>query len=58
MKPAVASATKRAPRETFDEWPKRRAADQAFYIRLGLDPSPLEAMTLMTTVADLQAPLF
>ena len=27
----------------------------AFYVRLGLDPSPLEPMTLMTTVADLKA---
>jgi GNAT superfamily N-acetyltransferase len=30
---------------------------KAFYIRLGLDPSPLEPMTLMTTVADLKASL-
>jgi GNAT superfamily N-acetyltransferase len=30
---------------------------KAFYIRLGLDPSPLEPMTLMTAVADLQATL-
>lgn len=28
---------------------------KAFYVRLGLDPSPLEPMTLMTTVADLKA---
>jgi GNAT superfamily N-acetyltransferase len=28
---------------------------RAFYLRLGLDPSPLEPMTLMTTVADLRA---
>jgi GNAT superfamily N-acetyltransferase len=30
---------------------------KAFYIRLGLDPSPLDPMTLMTTVADLKATL-
>ena len=30
---------------------------KAFYVRLGLDPSPLEPMTLMTTVADLKAAL-
>jgi GNAT superfamily N-acetyltransferase len=30
---------------------------KAFYVRLGLDPSPLEPMTLMTTVADLTAAL-
>lgn len=30
---------------------------KAFYLRLGLDPSPLEPMTLMTTVADLKAAL-
>jgi len=30
---------------------------KAFYQRLGLDPSPLEPMTLMTTVADLKAAL-
>ncbi|MDP1692451.1 MAG: GNAT family N-acetyltransferase [Burkholderiaceae bacterium] len=30
---------------------------KAFYVRLGLDPSPLESMTLMTTVADLKATL-
>ena len=30
---------------------------KAFYLRLGLDPSPLETMTLMTTVADLKAAL-
>lgn len=30
---------------------------KAFYLRLGLDPSPIEAMTLMTTVADLEAAL-
>ena len=29
----------------------------AFYVRLGLDPSPLEPMTLMTTVADLKETL-
>ncbi len=28
---------------------------KAFYVRLGLDPSPIEPMTLMTTVADLRA---
>ena len=28
---------------------------KAFYLRLGLDPSPLEPMTLMTTLADLKA---
>jgi GNAT superfamily N-acetyltransferase len=33
------------------------AEAKAFYIRLGLDPSPLEPMTLMTTVADLKASL-
>ena len=27
----------------------------AFYVSLGLEPSPLETMTLMTTVADLRA---
>ena len=30
---------------------------KAFYLRLGLNPSPLEAMTLMTTVADLKSSL-
>ena len=30
---------------------------KAFYLRLGLDPSPLEPMTLMTTLADLRASL-
>jgi len=30
---------------------------RAFYVRLGLDPSPLETMTLMTTMADLKATL-
>jgi GNAT superfamily N-acetyltransferase len=30
---------------------------RAVYVRLGLDPSPLETMTLMTTVADLKAAL-
>ena len=30
---------------------------KAFYVRIGLDPSPLEPMTLMTTVADLKASL-
>ena len=30
---------------------------KAFYLQLGLDPSPLEPMTLMTTVTDLQAAL-
>jgi GNAT superfamily N-acetyltransferase len=30
---------------------------KAFYVRLGLDPSPLDPMTLMTTVADLKATL-
>ena len=29
----------------------------AFYLRLGLELSPLESMTLMTTVADLRAAL-
>ena len=28
---------------------------KAFYLRLGLDPSPFEPMTSMTTVADLKA---
>jgi GNAT superfamily N-acetyltransferase len=28
---------------------------KAFYLRLGLDPSPLDPMTLMATVADLRA---
>ena len=28
---------------------------KAFYLRLGLNPSPLEAMTLIATVADLKA---
>ncbi len=28
---------------------------KAFYLRLGLDPSPLEPMTLMVTLADLRA---
>ena len=27
---------------------------KAFYVRLGLDPSPIEPMTLMTTIADLR----
>ena len=30
---------------------------KAFYLRLGLDPSPLEPMTLMVTLADLRASL-
>jgi GNAT superfamily N-acetyltransferase len=30
---------------------------KAFYLRLGLEVSPLEPMTLMTTVADLRAAL-
>lgn len=30
---------------------------RAFYVRLGLEPSPLEPMTLMTTVVDLKAAL-
>ena len=30
---------------------------KAFYVRLGLAPSPLEPMTLLTTVADLKAAL-
>ena len=30
---------------------------KAFYLRLGLDPSPLEPMTLMATLADLHAAL-
>ena len=30
---------------------------KAFYLRLGLDPSPLEPMTLMGTLADLRAAL-
>lgn len=30
---------------------------RAFYLRLGLSPSPLDPMTLMTTVADLKAAL-
>lgn len=30
---------------------------KAFYLRLGLDPSPLEPMTLMATVSDLRAAL-
>ena len=30
---------------------------KAFYLRLGFDPSPLDGMTLMTTVADLKAAL-
>jgi GNAT superfamily N-acetyltransferase len=30
---------------------------KAFYVRLGLDPSPLDPMTLMTTVVDLKATL-
>ena len=29
----------------------------SFYLRLGLEPSPLEPMTLMVTVADLRAAL-
>jgi len=33
------------------------AEAKAFYVRLGLDPSPLDPMTLMTTLADLQATL-
>jgi GNAT superfamily N-acetyltransferase len=28
---------------------------KAFYLRLGLEPSPLEPMTLMVTLADLKA---
>ena len=28
---------------------------RAFYLRLGLDPSPIEPLTLMTTIADLKA---
>ena len=30
---------------------------KAFYLKLGLDTSPLEAMTLMTTIAELQSAL-
>ena len=30
---------------------------KAFYVRLGLEPSPIEPMTLMVTVADLKAAL-
>ena len=30
---------------------------KAFYLQLGLDPSPLEPTTLMTTVTDLRAAL-
>jgi GNAT superfamily N-acetyltransferase len=30
---------------------------KAFYLRLGLEPSPLEPMTLMVTIADLRAAL-
>jgi GNAT superfamily N-acetyltransferase len=30
---------------------------KAFYLRLGLGPSPLDAMTLMTTIADLKSSL-
>jgi GNAT superfamily N-acetyltransferase len=30
---------------------------KSFYMRLGLDPSPLDPMTLMTTVADLKSAL-
>ena len=30
---------------------------KAFYLRLGLDESPLEPMTLMVTIADLRAAL-
>lgn len=30
---------------------------KAFYLQLGLEPSPIEPMTLMTTVADLRAAL-
>jgi GNAT superfamily N-acetyltransferase len=30
---------------------------KAFYLRLGLEPSPLEPMTLMVTIADLQSSL-
>lgn len=30
---------------------------RAFYVRLGLDPSPIEPMTLMTTLANLKAAL-
>jgi GNAT superfamily N-acetyltransferase len=30
---------------------------KAFYVRLGLDPSPLEPMTLMVTLTDLRAAL-
>lgn len=30
---------------------------KAFYLRLGLDQSPLDPMTLMSTVADLKAAL-
>jgi len=30
---------------------------KAFYLQLGLDPSPLEPMTLMVTVANLRAAL-
>jgi len=33
------------------------AEAKAFYVGLGLDPSPFETMTLMTTVADLKATL-
>jgi len=33
----------------------RDASAKAFYERLGFDPSPLEPMTLMITLADLRA---
>lgn len=33
------------------------AEARSFYLRLGLDPSPLEPMTLMVSVADLRAAL-
>jgi hypothetical protein len=33
------------------------AEAKAFYERLGFEPSPLDAMTLMVTLADLKASL-
>lgn len=41
---------------SLNDWLKRRAG-RNFYLRPGLEPSPLEPLTLMTTVADLRAAL-
>jgi hypothetical protein len=46
--------------QVLDDWLRKRAlalSDNAaaFYRKLGFDPSPLDPMTLMVTLADLRA---